>query len=81
LIRVTNNGITAKIEPRGEMANSTTAYQPAVQTWGVALTKETTFYTRHGDLFAYACALISLGLVSATFRTKRMRIRKPVVVG
>lgn len=78
LIRVTNNGITAKIEPRGEVANSTTAYQPAVQTWGVALTKETTFYTRHGDLFAYACALISLGLVSATFRTRRTRPRNSV---
>jgi apolipoprotein N-acyltransferase len=73
LIRVTNNGITAKIEPSGGVANSTTTYQPMVQTWSVALTKEKTFYTRYGDLFAYACALISLGLVSATFRTRRTR--------
>jgi apolipoprotein N-acyltransferase len=73
LIRVTNNGITARIGTRGEVTNSTTAYQPAVQTWGVAVSRETTFYTRRGDFFAYACALICLGLVAATFRTQSFK--------
>ena len=29
----------------------------------------TTFYTRHGDVFAYACAAIALALVTGSFRT------------
>jgi apolipoprotein N-acyltransferase len=28
---------------------------------------ETTFYTRHGDWFAWACAIISLVLIYARF--------------
>ena len=29
---------------------------------------ETTFYTRHGNVFAQACAAMALALVAATFR-------------
>jgi apolipoprotein N-acyltransferase len=29
------------------------------------LSDQTTFYTRHGDWFAYACAIISLAAVAA----------------
>jgi apolipoprotein N-acyltransferase len=75
LIRVTNNGITARIEPDGKVSAATEGFKPAVQNWLVTPRKEKTFYTRHGDLFVYACALISLGLVSATFRT----VRSPTV--
>jgi apolipoprotein N-acyltransferase len=75
LIRVTNNGITAKIEPNGKVSAAAEGFKPAVQSWVVTPRKEKTFYTRHGDLFAYACALISLGLISATFRT----VRSPTV--
>jgi apolipoprotein N-acyltransferase len=76
LVRVTNNGISADIGSDGRISDSTPPSQPAVRTWGVGDRKESkTFYTRHGDIFVYACALISLGLVSATFRTRRTRMR------
>ena len=76
LVRVTNNGISADIESDGRISDSTPASEPAVRTWFVGNRKESkTFYTRHGDVFVYACALISLGLVSATFRTRRARMR------
>lgn len=72
LVRVTNNGISADIESNGRISDSTPASQPAVRAWAVSAQKEDkTFYTRHGDIFAYACALISLGLVSASYRTYR----------
>jgi apolipoprotein N-acyltransferase len=32
-----------------------------------ALTSVTTFYARHGDWFAYGCAIISLGALLARF--------------
>jgi len=76
LIRVTNNGVSADIGSDGRISASTPAYQPAVRTWVVGDRKESkTFYTRYGDIFVYACTLISLGVVSATFRTRRTRMR------
>jgi apolipoprotein N-acyltransferase len=73
LIRVTNSGITAFIEPGGQITDATRAFEPTVRSRYVYWSKGTTFYTRHGDLFVFACALVTLGLVSATFRTRRLR--------
>jgi apolipoprotein N-acyltransferase len=66
LIRVTNTGITAYISANGGTWDATAGFQPEVRTW--TITKdgtESTFYSRHGDLFVYGCALISLGVISA----------------
>ena len=72
LVRVTNSGISADIEADGRISDSTPASALAVRAWSVGNGKEgKTFYTRHGDVFVYACALISLGLVSASYRTYR----------
>jgi apolipoprotein N-acyltransferase len=38
-----------------------------------ALTFVTTFYTRYGDWFAYACAIISLGALLARFVSPQIR--------
>jgi apolipoprotein N-acyltransferase len=79
LVRVTNNGISAQIDSTGGIWNSTAAFKPAVRTWLVVNRGGNgTFYTRHGDMFVYACALISLGLVSATFKTRRTRTRMSI---
>jgi len=75
LVRVTNNGLSADIDSSGRILDSTPAFEPAVRIWRVGNGKQNrTFYTQHGDLFAYACALITLGLVSATFMGRRKRI-------
>jgi apolipoprotein N-acyltransferase len=72
LIRVTNNGISADIKSDGRILDSTPAFEPAVRNWFLTDQKEDrTFYTRYGDVFVYACALISLGLFSASYRTAR----------
>jgi apolipoprotein N-acyltransferase len=71
---VTNNGISAYIDPSGRVMEETSGLETTVRTW--PLTKNTearTFYTVHGDIFVYACALITLGLISATFTTRRTR--------
>jgi apolipoprotein N-acyltransferase len=78
LIRVTNSGISAFIGPDGQVLDSTRAFEPAVQSHYVVWWKGKTFYTRHGDLFAYACALVTLGLISATFMSMRKRTGKSV---
>lgn len=76
LLRVTNNGISAYIDPSGKVIEETLGFEATVRAWPVRQNTEArTFYTAHGDLFAYACALITLGLISATFMTRRTRTR------
>jgi apolipoprotein N-acyltransferase len=68
VLRVTNSGISAYIDSSGRVMNSTPGFEPTVRVW-IAGGKHagTTFYTRHRDVFAYLCALISLGFVAASF--------------
>lgn len=68
VLRVTNTGITALITPRGEVQDATRGFEPAVRTWTVSRTmRSQTFYTRHGDLFVMACAVISFLAMIGTF--------------
>jgi apolipoprotein N-acyltransferase len=61
VLRVTNTGISAFITPRGEVREATGAFEPDVRTWIIGRARnETTFYARRGDLFAIACAALSL---------------------
>ena len=74
IIRVTNSGISAFISSNGSVSDTTPPFQEAVRTWTISKSgTRSTFYSRHGNLFAYGCALITLGLISVTFRTRRQR--------
>jgi len=79
VLRVTNSGISAYIASSGRVTDSTTGFDPTVRAWTASRKHAgSTFYTRHGDVFAYLCALISLGFVSATFMTRHKRLRNSV---
>jgi apolipoprotein N-acyltransferase len=73
LVRVTNAGITALIDQHGDVRDQTQGFQEAVRTWVIAAPEagRSTFYSRHGDVFAYGCALISLGFISVSFMRRR----------
>ena len=63
LLRDTNTGITAAIDPFGRVVMNA---RRGVQTYldvPYTLDSATTFYTRHGDWFAYACAIITMVLL------------------
>lgn len=81
LIRVTNTGITAYIEGNGNVHDTTTGFQEAVRTWKISPGGGTTFYSQHGDVFAYGCALVTLGFISATFMTRRRGTHASGVLG
>jgi apolipoprotein N-acyltransferase len=67
--RVTNTGITAFINARGEVEDATAGFQTAVRTWTVRpATNGQTFYTRRGDLLAWLCALCGFLMLAMTFR-------------
>ena len=67
LLSATDTGVTAAIDPWGRIASSIPRKQRAALTVHYALTSVTTFYTRHGDWFAYACAIISIGALVERF--------------
>jgi apolipoprotein N-acyltransferase len=78
LVRVTNSGITAYISATGKVFDQTTGFHEDVRTWTISTSEgNSTFYSRHGDIFVYACALISLGFVSASFMKRRASEAQP----
>ena len=58
LLRDTNTGVTASIDPYGRIVARVPRKVRTALAAPFALSNETTFYTRHGDWFAYACAII-----------------------
>jgi apolipoprotein N-acyltransferase len=63
LLRDTNTGVTAVIDPYGRVRASVPRKVRTVLQAPYALLNVTTFYTRHGDWFAYLCAIICTGSV------------------
>jgi apolipoprotein N-acyltransferase len=72
LLRDTNTGVTASIDPYGRIVASVPRKIRTVLQAPYALSNVTTFYTRHGDWFAYLCAIIS---VVALFMRLLLRTR------
>lgn len=67
LLSATDTGVTAAIDPWGRVAARIPRKERTALVAPYALTSVTTFYTRHGDWFAWACAIISLGALLSRF--------------
>jgi apolipoprotein N-acyltransferase len=67
LLAGTNTGMTASIDPYGRIVAATGRNIRTALVAPYALSSSTTFYTRHGDWFAYLCAIISAGALLARF--------------
>ncbi len=69
LLRDTNTGITAVIDPYGRIVAELPRNQRMQLQAAYSLEQSTTFYTRHGDWFPITCAIITLlGLLLRYFR-------------
>jgi apolipoprotein N-acyltransferase len=62
----TNTGMTASVDPYGRIMAATGRKVRTALVAPYRLSASTTFYTRHGDWFAYLCAIISVVLVLST---------------
>lgn len=60
LLRDTNSGITAVIDPYGRIVAEAPRNQRVALQAAIGLEESTTFYTRHGDWFSFLCAIITL---------------------
>jgi apolipoprotein N-acyltransferase len=73
ILSSTDTGVTAAIDPLGRVTARAPRKQRIALVAPYALTFVTTFYTRHGDWFAYLCAIISLGALIARFAVPNHR--------
>jgi apolipoprotein N-acyltransferase len=67
LLSATDTGVTASIDPYGRTVARLPRKERGALLAPYALISATTFYTRHGDWFAWLCAIISAGALLARF--------------
>lgn len=60
IVRSTNNGITAVVDPAGRVAERMPEWQETAQILHYGIERETTFYSRNGDWFAWLCLAAGL---------------------
>jgi apolipoprotein N-acyltransferase len=60
ILRATNTGVTASIDPDGRVAVSAPRHIRTSIRVGFDFEHDVTFYAAHGDLFAYLCALLTI---------------------
>ena len=71
ILSATDTGVTASIDPYGRTVARLPRKERSALVAPYALTSGTTFYTRHGDWFAYLCAIISAGALLTRFALRK----------
>ena len=74
LLRDTNTGVTAVIDPHGRVVARAPRWQRTALQGAFDIEQATTFYTRHGDWFPVGCAI-------ATVFAMVLRVMKQVAIG
>jgi apolipoprotein N-acyltransferase len=68
ILRDTNTGVTAVIDPEGRVRQSIPRHQAGALPAQFAFRDDITFYTAHGDVFAWLCAMLAFVIVGASAR-------------
>jgi apolipoprotein N-acyltransferase len=71
LLRDTNSGVTAAIDPYGRVRQSIPRHQTGELEAEFGFRNDLTFYTVHGDVFAWLCAILSIGVVGWSFGQRK----------
>jgi apolipoprotein N-acyltransferase len=73
LLRDTNNGVTAAIDPYGRVRQSIARHKVDALPAEFGFNDEMTFYTLHGDVFGWLCAILAVVLVLGCARVQLRR--------
>lgn len=74
VIRVTNVGITAYIDERGQVHDPLPSYTEGTRVWTVEKSDGAqTFYVKYGDWFAWLCTVITLMMLGYAFFRRRQQ--------
>jgi apolipoprotein N-acyltransferase len=77
LLRATNDGITAVIDPYGRVLERLPMHQALVLAGRFDYRTAPTFYTAHGDVFAWACVVLAVvGVLAIGFRGSGFVVRE-----
>jgi apolipoprotein N-acyltransferase len=76
ILRDTNTGVTAAIDPDGRVRQSIPRHQVDALPAQFGFRDDITFYTAHGDVFAWACVILVLGVVGWCLQTMSNRGRR-----
>ena len=68
LVRSANTGVSGIVDPYGRVLEQTPIFEQAVVVGSVRFLNASTFYTRHGDVLAYASVVLTLALLVAARR-------------
>jgi apolipoprotein N-acyltransferase len=71
LLRATNDGVTTVIDPYGRLLQQLPRFQQGVLAARFDFINRETFYTAHGDLFAWACSVIAALMLLLSRRMRR----------
>ena len=77
ILRVTNTGLSSAINYDGRFSEPHLGFTTNVGVWSFESNTQTrrTFYTKYGDVFVQACALITLAALVATLLRRRRSFR------
>ncbi|MBV8629919.1 MAG: apolipoprotein N-acyltransferase [Silvibacterium sp.] len=71
ILRDTNSGVTGTIDPEGRVVQSSPRHVlTSLPAW-YGFRDDLTFYTRHGDVFAWGCVVVVAGAVVFVTRSRR----------
>jgi apolipoprotein N-acyltransferase len=73
ILRGTNDGITAAIDPYGRVRQSIPRHKVDALPAEFGYRDDTTFYTEHGDVFAWLCAILSIAVLGWAISKRRTR--------
>jgi apolipoprotein N-acyltransferase len=75
ILRDTNTGVTAVIDPYGTVRQSIPRHQEDALPAAYGFRDDITFYAAHGDVFGWACAFFELGILGlVTGKLLRQRV-------
>ena len=78
VLRATNTGITTAIDPQGRMAFQAPRHLRAAFLFPFDFSHGQTFYTRHGDWFAYLSTAITLVFLASAWLTRSRILASPM---
>jgi apolipoprotein N-acyltransferase len=74
IVRATNDGITATVDPSGQVTERLRSFTQLSATMRYGTSKDQTPYTRHGDWFAWSCLGIGIAGCVGADRSRRSRL-------
>ena len=75
ILRATNDGITAAIDPYGRVRQSISRHKVDALPAEFGYVGDVTFYTQHGDVFAWLCVVIAVGVVGWAASKKQPKVK------